>query len=114
VTSLEPRTPHQPGKLQKLSKNDYVSTLFNFRVNQKRKNVCIDFSIECRRFTGLCSKGGAVLLSQGFVMCANAQFPRMFLSGAVHGYAGTLTMLVKIAGKTALDMAFRRVSRRVR
>ena len=27
VTSLEPRTLHQPGKLQKLSKNDYVFTL---------------------------------------------------------------------------------------
>jgi hypothetical protein len=27
VTSLEPRTPRQPGKLQKLSKNDYLFTL---------------------------------------------------------------------------------------
>jgi len=26
VTWLEPRTPHQPEKLKKLSKNDYVST----------------------------------------------------------------------------------------
>jgi hypothetical protein len=27
VTTLEPRTPHQPGKLQKLSKNEFVLLL---------------------------------------------------------------------------------------
>jgi hypothetical protein len=27
VTKLEPRTPHQPGKLQKLSKNEFVVLL---------------------------------------------------------------------------------------
>jgi hypothetical protein len=27
VISLEPRTPHQPGKLQKLSKNEFVLLL---------------------------------------------------------------------------------------
>ena len=36
VTWLEPRTPHQPGKLQKLSKNEFVFTPFIFRVNKKR------------------------------------------------------------------------------
>jgi hypothetical protein len=35
VTWLEPRTPHQPGKLQKLSKNEVVFTPSNFRVNKK-------------------------------------------------------------------------------
>jgi len=35
VTSLEPRTLHQPGKLQKLSKNEFISTPFIFRVNKK-------------------------------------------------------------------------------
>jgi hypothetical protein len=30
VTSLEPRTPHQPEKLKKLSKNDLVVLLLNF------------------------------------------------------------------------------------
>jgi hypothetical protein len=61
VTSLEPRTPHQPGKLQKLSKNEYLFTLSIFRVNEKRGTVSSDFSIECRWFTGGCSGDGAVL-----------------------------------------------------
>jgi hypothetical protein len=39
VTSLEPRTPHQPEKLKKLSKNDYVSTPSIFYVNQKSQLV---------------------------------------------------------------------------
>jgi len=30
VTQLEPRTPHQPAKLKKLSKNDLVVLLLNF------------------------------------------------------------------------------------
>jgi hypothetical protein len=30
VTELEPRTPHQPEKLKKLSKNDLVLLLLNF------------------------------------------------------------------------------------
>jgi len=35
VTQLEPRTPHQPEKLKKLSKNEYVFTPSIFLVNQK-------------------------------------------------------------------------------
>ncbi|HEV2467743.1 MAG TPA: hypothetical protein VGS78_01010, partial [Candidatus Sulfotelmatobacter sp.] len=35
VTSLEPRTPHQPEKLKKLSKNEYVFTPSIFFVNEK-------------------------------------------------------------------------------
>jgi hypothetical protein len=35
VTLLEPRTLHQPEKLQKLSKNEFVFTLFKNRVNEK-------------------------------------------------------------------------------
>jgi hypothetical protein len=35
VTSLEPRTPHQPEKLQKLSKNDSVFTPSDISVNEK-------------------------------------------------------------------------------
>jgi hypothetical protein len=35
VTSLEPRTPHQPEKLKKLSKNEYVFTPSIFPVNEK-------------------------------------------------------------------------------
>src|SRR5271168_228862 len=69
VTSLEPRTPHQPGKLQKLSKNDYVSTLFIFTVNENCGIVSAEFSMECRWFTGRCSGVGAVYPSQAFVTC---------------------------------------------
>jgi len=39
VTSLEPRTPHQPEKLKKLSKNDYVFTPSIFFVNEKSQVV---------------------------------------------------------------------------
>jgi hypothetical protein len=35
VTSLEPRTPHQPEKLKKLSKNEFVFTPFKNIVNRK-------------------------------------------------------------------------------
>jgi hypothetical protein len=43
VTTLEPRTPHQPEKLKKLSKNDSVFTLSIFRVNEKSRvaTICV-------------------------------------------------------------------------
>jgi len=50
--------------------------------------------MECSWFTGGCSKVGAVLTSQGFVTCANAQFSRIFLSGAVEHGEETLTVFV--------------------
>jgi len=52
VTALESRTPHQPEKLQKLSKNDYVSTPSIFGVNKKFAFVTRVFSAECRPSTG--------------------------------------------------------------
>ena len=54
VTSLEPRTPHQPGKLQKLSKNEFVFTPFIFIVNKKGSLVSAGKSIECSPCTGGC------------------------------------------------------------
>jgi len=36
VTSLEPRTPHQPEKLKKLSKNDLVVLLLFFQSMKNR------------------------------------------------------------------------------
>jgi hypothetical protein len=39
VTSLEPRTPHQPEKLEKLSKNDCFFTPFISAVNEKAQLV---------------------------------------------------------------------------
>jgi hypothetical protein len=39
VTPLEPRTPHQPEKLKKLSKNDYLFTPSIACVNEKLQAV---------------------------------------------------------------------------
>src|SRR5579863_1178455 len=99
VTSLEPRTPHQPGKLQKLSKNDYGFTLFIFRVNENCRSVSAEFSIECRRFTGQCRRVGAVHPSQAFVMYANAQFLWIFLFKAAQLCGKRRVLLVKISEK---------------
>jgi hypothetical protein len=55
VTSLDPRTPHQPVKLQKLSKNDYGFTPSKIWVNRKIEIACALLSIECSWFTGVCS-----------------------------------------------------------
>ena len=52
VTSLEPRTPHQPEKLKKLSKNDYGFTPSIIFVNQKLPRATGVFSIECSQSTG--------------------------------------------------------------
>jgi len=51
VISLEPRTLHQPGKLQNMSKNDYLFTLSVYAVNEKRALVCPLNSIACSSFT---------------------------------------------------------------
>jgi len=51
VTSLEPRTPHQPEKLQNVSKNDYVFTTFIFYVNEIHASVTPYSSIECSSCT---------------------------------------------------------------
>ncbi len=56
VTRLEPRTPHQPGKLQKLSKNEAESTLLSFTVNEINAPISPVFSIECSSSTGGCQK----------------------------------------------------------
>jgi hypothetical protein len=61
VTWLEPRTPHQPGKLQKLSKNEFVFTPFIFRVNKKAALLSAEKSIECSPSTGHCREFGANL-----------------------------------------------------
>jgi hypothetical protein len=42
VTWLEPRTPHQPEKLQKLSKNDLVVLLLNF-ASMKRSRLYVAY-----------------------------------------------------------------------
>jgi hypothetical protein len=52
VTSLEPRTPHQPEKLKKLSQNDYCCTPSIFFVNEKSPPATQVFSIKCSQSTG--------------------------------------------------------------
>ena len=64
VTSLEPRTLHQPEKLQNVSKNDYPFTPFIFQVNRFPELLSRHFSIECRPFTGGCRKSCAVITRQ--------------------------------------------------
>jgi len=51
VTSLEPRTPHQPGKLQNVSKNDYGFNTPIFYVNEIHAPVTAYSSTECRAST---------------------------------------------------------------
>jgi hypothetical protein len=59
VTWLEPRTLHQPDKLQKLPKNEVVCTPFIFRVNKKWRVLSAGKSIECRPSTAGCNLFGA-------------------------------------------------------
>jgi hypothetical protein len=56
VTLLEPRTPHQPGKLQKLSKNDSLFTPAIAEVNENAVIASTCNSIECSAFTGMRTK----------------------------------------------------------
>jgi hypothetical protein len=110
VTSLEPRTPHQPGKLQKLSKNDYVFTLFIFRVNGNCKDLSADFSIECKRSTGGCSKYGAVPSSPGIGDVRVAQFSPNHLADSAELSGKNPDYVCENLGKTAVGMAFGRLS----
>jgi hypothetical protein len=59
VTWLEPRTPHQPEKLQKLSKNEFVLLLLYL---QSMENVRLHV-LEIQRSAGG-SQGGAAKLVQ--------------------------------------------------
>jgi len=59
VTWLEPRTPHQPEKLQKLSKNESVVLSFIFQSTKNSGLHVVAISAKCGWFTGGCSAGGA-------------------------------------------------------
>jgi hypothetical protein len=72
VTLLGPRTPHQPEKLKKLSKNDCLFTPSISGVNEKYRFVSIAFSIDCTSCTGTCHRFGAVA-ERG--AAKNADFP---------------------------------------
>ena len=81
VTSLEPRTPHQPGKPKKLSKNEFVFTPFIFRVNKKPSLLSTAKSIECRPSTTGCrifcaiheENAGARLIENAFSAAVHQQ-----------------------------------------
>jgi hypothetical protein len=60
VTSLEPRTPHQPEKPKKLSKNEYVFTPSVFRVNEKYESVSTCLFNRVHAVHNLVTKIGAV------------------------------------------------------
>jgi len=99
VTSFEPRTLHQPEKLQNVSKNDYGFTTPIFYVNEIQATITSYSSIECRACTGgwtgncatgsdvgrnllywwgvlpFCSAAGAFWGRNG--SCANRRFARM-------------------------------------
>jgi hypothetical protein len=85
VTSLEPRTPHQPGKLQKVSKNEYRFTLFIVAVNEKCEAVSSNFSRECREFTAGCNRFGAA--SYITRTCDVREGPVLAVVFAMPGYA---------------------------
>jgi hypothetical protein len=78
VTSLDPRTPHQPVKLQKLSKNDYGFTPSKFWVNRKIKIACALLSIECSWFTGVCSETCAATHAKVSKRLISSGFSRVF------------------------------------
>jgi hypothetical protein len=61
VTSLGPRTLHQPEKLQKLSKNDLVVHPVFFRSIEKR--ICMYFEIKSAARSQACSADGATTQS---------------------------------------------------
>ena len=53
MTSLEPRTPHQPGKLQNVSKNECVFTPLISIVNEKRHALSLLAAMRCSLSTSL-------------------------------------------------------------
>jgi len=60
VILLEPRTPHQPGKLQKLSQNEFVFTPPIFIVNENAAPLSACDAMECSRRTGHWTGYGAL------------------------------------------------------
>src|SRR5437660_4840080 len=61
VTWLEPRTPHQPGKPQNVSKNDFLFTLLILGVNEKCRILSPYDAIKCSPSTYPCYRTGATL-----------------------------------------------------
>ena len=79
VTALDPRTLHQPEKLQKLSKNDYGFTPSKILVNRKNEFACALLSIECSSFTGVCSASCAGANPDDRKACGFRGFSRIYV-----------------------------------
>jgi hypothetical protein len=78
VISLEPRTLHQPEKLQNVSKNDYGFTTPIFIVNRIHRALTCRLSIECTPFTGGCRKMVQRVEPVCEIPNVYADFPRFF------------------------------------
>ena len=104
VTWLEPRTPHQPGKLQKRSKNDALVLLRGFKSIALCCEISLVFSIECSSSTSPCQKMVQCCLSRSREMCAWRVLSRRLASeeGAVH--AGRRQMQSGKGGKNREDI----------
>ena len=106
VTWLEPRTPHQPDKLQKLSKNEGVCTPFVFRVNKKWRVLSAGKSIECRPSTAGCNLFGAGREETvGIFSVEAAFFPDFFRLCLWMGVIPNF-LIVKIPAETLLEARF--------
>ena len=76
MTSLEPRTLHQPEKLQNVSKNEYVFTPFIFIVNTFSRSLNRLLSIKCSPCTGRCRRKCAAAAIIVEIISIHAVFSR--------------------------------------
>jgi hypothetical protein len=108
VTWLEPRTPHQPGKLQKLSKNEFVFTPLIFGVNKKGALLSAEKSSECTPSTGRCRVFGAICDSAcGISFLKSTYFWDFIPRRGAPPKAAAITPVVKIPARTLLLAQFR-------
>jgi hypothetical protein len=107
VTWLEPRTPHQPGKLQKLPKNERVFTPSIFRVNKKRPILSARKSMECKPSTAICRASGAALaMSRSHAPHASTFFRARRASSRRHISQPGQTLIVKISAGIRPEAGF--------
>ena len=81
VTELEPRTPHQPEKLKKLSKNDLVVRLLNFESTKRVRLYVIYFQSSA----GRPQAGDRILCNPGNRFTRWSRFGRRFGDTAAKG-----------------------------
>jgi len=74
VTALEPRTPHQPGKPQNVSKNDFLSTLPILGVIEKYRILSPCDAIKCSRSTHPATETVQTCASVFGIACVRSSF----------------------------------------